>query len=434
MTLASQSVRPVRTAGPGTNNTPPRGRPWWARARTPRQNAVLAGAGLLGVLAIVIGVKLTSGGTPKSVEAGTSPGSLSVSDTASKPISSPPATSSLVRRTPNAQPQPPVTPPVVMDTAGRPATGTTPGDSAPAAAATPLATPADSAPAPAAAIPSPAATELASEIQQTITAAERARQDGKYLEARILLNKALVDPRTADSEKEALRSWMAEINESLVFSPAVTKGDPLTDTYVVQSGDSLVRIAARQGLGVDYRFIQRINKMSDPGRLQVGQKLKVVRGPFHVVVDKSAFRMDVWAGSPPSPGSLASPSSPDGVEPDWVYIRSFKVGLGEHGLTPVGAFIVKPRSKLVNPPWINPRTGQKFAADDPANPIGERWMGLEGVDEATRTAVGYGIHGTIDPSSIGKEQSMGCVRMGSNDVDIVWEMLQEGVSVVRIVP
>ena len=47
---------------------------------------------------------------------------------------------------------------------------------------------------------------------------------------------------------------------------------------------------------------------------------------------------------------------------------------------------------------------------------------------------GYGIHGTIDPGSIGKSMSMGCVRLGDADVALVYELLGEGSSVVHIVP
>jgi len=66
------------------------------------------------------------------------------------------------------------------------------------------------------------------------------------------------------------------------------------------------------------------------------------------------------------------------------------------------------------------------------NPIGERWIGLRGIDERNKDLSGLGIHGTIEPKSIGKNVSMGCVRMLSSDVEEVYEMLLEGVSTVAI--
>ena len=88
----------------------------------------------------------------------------------------------------------------------------------------------------------------------------------------------------------------------------------------------------------------------------------------------------------------------------------------------------------MNPSWANPRTGERFGADDPRNPIGERWVGLDGFDEASKAHTGFGVHGTIDPESIGRSMSMGCIRLGSQDVELVYELLAPRVSVVKVVP
>jgi lipoprotein-anchoring transpeptidase ErfK/SrfK len=124
---------------------------------------------------------------------------------------------------------------------------------------------------------------------------------------------------------------------------------------------------------------------------------------------------------------------PPDKQDEWVYVKSFKVGLGEANGTPVGTFVVKKGSKLIDPPWINPHTGEKFAGGDPKNPIGHRWVGLEGQGDSAQHT-GYGIHGTIDPDSIGQQRSMGCVRMATGDIELVWELLGQQVSVVKIVP
>lgn len=160
--------------------------------------------------------------------------------------------------------------------------------------------------------------------------------------------------------------------------------------------------------------------MSSPNRLSVGQKLKLVTGPFHAIVSKSAYRMDVYLGPTDRPD-------------EWVYVRSFRVGLGEGNSTPLGEFVVRPKSKLINPHWVNPRTGEQFAADDPKNPIGEHWIGLDGLGDAQHYA-GYGIHGTIEPDSVGQQRSMGCVRLAADDIAFVYELLTESGSRIRIVP
>ncbi len=284
-------------------------------------------------------------------------------------------------------------------------------------------------------MPAPGAdtSSLPGELAAAQSAAEKAISERKLVEARSQLNKILVDPRVSEKDREGIRRWMADLNKDLVFSAVAYPGDPLAETYTVQSGDSLIKISRKVNSVTEAGLIQRINNAS-PNALKIGQKLKIVKGPFHAVVSKSAFRMDVYAGPTPAPTSIGTSPLGAGAEPGWVYIRSFNVGLGKDSGTPLGPFTVKEGSKLVNPPWVNPRTGEKFDKDDPKNPLGERWIGLVGLDDVTKQCQSYGIHATIDPDSIGKEMSMGCVRMAEEDVDLVYELLMGRVSVVKIVP
>ncbi len=278
-------------------------------------------------------------------------------------------------------------------------------------------------------------------VQSFLAEAERLQAQNKLVDARATLNKALLNPAAGASDRAAIRKWMSELNQSLVFSPDVAPGDTLSETYSVVSGDNIEKIMKKERLAPDKMLIARVNKMSDPNKLRVGQKLKLVKGPFHAVVVKSAFRIDIYAGDSIAPGAAGSASSgaADGAEPNWLYITSFPVGLGAPGAdgktgTPTGTFIVKAGSKLINPHWVNPRTGEKFDANDPKNPIGERWIGLEGLDDASKKFTGYGVHGTIEPESIGREMSMGCVRLNAADIEVVYDLLTPRVSVVKIIP
>jgi len=234
-------------------------------------------------------------------------------------------------------------------------------------------------------------------------------EDGKWVEGRRLLNQAL-HGAIGQSDAERVRGELARLNQLMVFSPRVLPGDPHVDAYIVKSGDMLQKIGQQHN--TPWRFVSRINNDLNPKRLQLGKRLKIVRGPFHAVVHKRDFRVDVYL--------------------DDLYIRSFTCGLGEFGSTPVGHFIVRRHSKLINPEWTNPRSGKRFLADDPKNPIGEYWIGLKGTDKETELLSGYGLHGTIEPDSIGQERSMGCVRMLNNDVALLFDMLTEGQSRVEI--
>jgi lipoprotein-anchoring transpeptidase ErfK/SrfK len=72
-------------------------------------------------------------------------------------------------------------------------------------------------------------------------------------------------------------------------------------------------------------------------------------------------------------------------------VRSFPVGIGKMMTkTPAGDY------SIVN----------KHA--NPGGPFGVFWLGL--------SRPHYGIHGTHDPSSIGREVSHGCIRMYNEDV------------------
>ena len=234
--------------------------------------------------------------------------------------------------------------------------------------------------------------------------------------ARLSLSKALQHGELTESELAQARGVLADLSDRLIFSPEISKDDPYSIEYIIRQGDTLSEIVRDMGVQVDWRFIQRINNISHASSIRSGQNIKLITGPFHAEVDKSAYRLDVYLG--------------EGL--DRVFVRSYHVGLGEYNSTPVGSFKVKSNSKLINPRWTNPRNGISFDANDPLNPIGERWIGLEGAEERTKDLSGLGIHGTIEPDTIGKDASMGCIRMHSEDVAEIYEMLAEGFSTVEI--
>lgn len=263
-------------------------------------------------------------------------------------------------------------------------------------------------------------TASISEVRSLIDEGDRALARNELVQARESYSKALLDPRAAKADQESLRTKLQSINQQLVFSPTITPGDPFVESYTIQPGDSLVRIARRRELTSDWRLIQRLNGIGDPNTIRVGQKLKLVRGPFNAMVSKSDYRMDIFMGPPDLPGQ-------------WVFVRSFRVGLGADNGTPLGTFVVKKNSKLMDPAWTNPLTGERFASSDPKNPVGEHWIGWQGLGDSS-VYTGFGIHGTIEPDSIGSQRSMGCVRMLADDVALVYELLAEEISVIQVVP
>lgn len=259
---------------------------------------------------------------------------------------------------------------------------------------------------------------ITSASPDALTQGKTLKDEGKLVEARTLLNAAVLSgglPVPADAE--AAKLLMREINEVLVFSPQRIAGDPWVDEVTLRPGDRLTKIA--NDIDVPYELILKINGLADARRVRAGQRLKVVKGPFHAVVSKSRFTIDLFLGSP---GGT-----------DAMYVTTFRVGLGSNDGTPTGVWRVSPENKLKNPTYFSPRGEGVIHADDPENPLGEFWIGLMGVEGQAVGKTSYGIHGTIHPESIGKTESMGCIRLLNEDVAQVFQMLFETRSLVRVI-
>jgi len=168
--------------------------------------------------------------------------------------------------------------------------------------------------------------------------------------------------------------------------------------YLVEPGDTLESIGTKYD--IPWQYLGQLNRIS-PRELQAGQELKVIRGPFSAVVDLSRFELT--------------------IDVHGYFVHRYKIGIGEGDSTPVGTFEVQ--EKVENPTWYNPDGGQ-VDKDDPQNPLGEYWIGL---------GDHIGIHGTIDPQSIGTARSRGCIHMRDDDITEVFGLLGTG-STVRIRP
>jgi lipoprotein-anchoring transpeptidase ErfK/SrfK len=80
--------------------------------------------------------------------------------------------------------------------------------------------------------------------------------------------------------------------------------------------------------------------------------------------------------------------------------------------------------KIPHPDWY-PKPGVKIPYGDPENILGTRWMAFRNTAEYR----GFGIHGTADPTSIGKAMSSGCIRMRRADVERLFDWTPIGMKV-----
>ena len=105
----------------------------------------------------------------------------------------------------------------------------------------------------------------------------------------------------------------------------------------------------------------------------------------------------------------------------------YGIGVGRQGFTWSGSETIVRKAEW--PDWYPPAEMvarqpylPRFVAGGPGNPLGARAMYLGNTD--------YRIHGTNDPSSIGKHMSSGCIRLLNADVIDLYSRVGVGTKVV----
>jgi len=228
------------------------------------------------------------------------------------------------------------------------------------------------------------APTISYEIQGLIT-------KGQLVEAQTKLQALLKDTYTT-SKRNEIEEKISELNMQLLFSDKKFDGVLI---YTVKSGDNLYNIAKKHKTSVN--LIQKMNDM-EKAMIYPDQKLRVINGAIKIDVDKSENKMRIYLGE--------------------TFFKVYPVATGASGsITPEGTFTVV--NKLENPTWY--KTGAVIEPGSPDNLLGTRWLGF--------SKKGYGIHGTVDPESIGKHVTSGCVRMVNQDVEELFDIVPRGTQV-----
>jgi len=232
--------------------------------------------------------------------------------------------------------------------------------------------------------PSPAATPApAPVVPSEIESARRLKEEGKLGEAQKAYAKLFEKGNVSRKEKKILEKEYEEINRGLLLSHDSTEHSTV---YTVVKGDSLYKIAKKHKTTVG--LIKQMNGLQSD-TIYPNMKLKVGTGKFSIKVDKSENRLWVFYQGKP--------------------IKNYSVATGTDNGTPTGTF--KIINKLENPTWYH--AGLVAPPGSEENILGTRWLGFD--------HPGYGIHGTTIPESIGKQATLGCVRMLNRDVEELYE-------------
>ena len=226
-----------------------------------------------------------------------------------------------------------------------------------------------------------------------ILQAEQLENEGKYLEAKAMYWKAVMESSDTEVIKEA-EERLYGLNMKILFSPVITDD---SITYTIVKGDSLSKIANKFDTTVE--LIKKSNKL-ESDLIRPGKGLKISRARYSIVVDKSQ--------------NILILKSDDKV------LKVYRVSTGKDMSTPLGSF--KVINKLVDPTWYT--AGAIVPPDSPLNILGSRWMGL--------SVSRYGIHGTTEPETIGKNITAGCVRMLNKDVVELYSIIPIGTEVTIV--
>ena len=190
------------------------------------------------------------------------------------------------------------------------------------------------------------------------------------------------------------QAHLGQVNVALLFSSTVTDLDTL---HEVQPGESLGKIATISGTTVE--FLKKANHLGSDV-IRPGQQLKVPKGHFSIVVDKSQNQLLLTEENR--------------------FMKTYTVATGKDNSTPVGTFKIV--NKLINPVWY--KQGAVVPPDSPENILGTRWMGID--------KQGFGIHGNVDPTALGKQVTAGCVRMSNSDVEELFDIVPLGADVTIV--
>ena len=219
-------------------------------------------------------------------------------------------------------------------------------------------------------------------------------QEGKTQDARAKMED-LLDKEIPDDLRSRIENTLGDLHLRVLYSQELSPGD---ESYTTQKGDYIYTLAKKYN--ITQELLMKCNNISDPKRMGTGQRLKIPRVSFSIVVDKYTNTLTLLSNGK--------------------FFKKYKVRTGAYdNQTPAGEYKIENKKK--DPRWVNPRTHKMYPPGDPENELGTRWMSFQ--------SDMLGIHGTIKRDTVGYYSSFGCVGMYSEDVEALFDLVPIGTPV-----
>ena len=130
-------------------------------------------------------------------------------------------------------------------------------------------------------VPETSAQAQSSLFSATRLAVQSALDRGELSQALLLLSDWYGDPSLSPSEASEVEGLLGQLAGSVIYSTE----HRLVPPHLVQAGERLEDIAKEYK--VPWQLLAKINGIERPDQLQVGQQLKVLRGPFSATINLS---------------------------------------------------------------------------------------------------------------------------------------------------
>lgn len=206
----------------------------------------------------------------------------------------------------------------------------------------------------------------------------------KPTEALEKLSRFFDDPALSPEESRRVAEMLDYLAGAVVYS----REHCLEPPHTVRPGERLDQIAAQYGVSPE--LLAKINGLPGGADLTPGIQLKVVRGPFGALVDKSRRQLSVFLGP--------------------LYAGSFNIGFGQDRPPVDGQFSIIEKTAFQPPPGAMPPSGA--------------------VSHQLNLGSGMSLHTDGGEAPLDNDRARGCIRLQSAQSSDVYDILSVGSQVI----